>query len=215
MSTPGSPAASGKLTARGHQARDRILAAAAGVLSEDGEVEVARVAARAGVSEGLPYRYFGNRSGLIAAVVEDFHLRLSEAVVYADIDGPTWQDRERQRVEAWVRFLYAEPLSPVMLGGLGGDAIVAASWQQRLELAVEVGSRNIARGQAAGDLPRGNDPTLLAATVLGGVQSAVAVALASNPRPPEVAVAEGLWTFVRGAAEATPTSWSRSEGSNR
>jgi AcrR family transcriptional regulator len=192
------------LTPRGLAARGRILAAAAQQLAEEGHVEVARVAARAGVSDGLPYRYFGNRSGLIAAVVEDFHLRLSEAVVYADFPGATWQDRERQRVTAWVHFLYNDPLSPAVLNGVGGDPEVAAGWQRRLALAVEMGSRNIAKGQRAGDLPKGNDPTLLAATVLGGVQSAVAIALATDPRPPEPKVATTLWTFVRAAAEATP-----------
>lgn len=193
-----------QLTPRGLSARARILAAAAEVLAEDGEIEVARVAARAGVSQGLPYRYFGNRSGLVAAVIEDFHLRLSEAVVYLDVPGETWQERERARVHAWVEFLYDDPLSPVVLGGLGGDPIVAASWQQRLALAVEVGARNIGRAQRAGDLPGGNDPTLLAATVLGGVQAAVATALARTPRPPVSSVQDALWTFVRGAAEAVP-----------
>lgn len=193
-----------QLTPRGLSARERILSAAAAVLAEEGEVEVARVAARAGVSQGLPYRYFGNRSGLTAAVVEDFHLRLSEAVVYVDFPGDTWQERERARVGAWVGFLFEDPLSPVMLGGLGGDPVVAASWQRRFTLAVEVGARNIARAQHAGDLPAGNDPYLLAAAVLGGVQSAVGAALARTPRPSVTSVQDGLWTFVRGAAEAEP-----------
>lgn len=199
-----------ELTPRGLSARARILAAATEVLAEEGGVEVARVAARAGVSEGLPYRYFGNRSGLVAAVVDDFHLRLSEAVVYADFPGDTWQEREKERVHAWVHFLYDDPLSPVVLGGLGGDPVVAESWRRRLALAVEVGARNFARAQRAGDLPKGNDPTLLAATILGGVQSAVAIALASTPRPPESAVQDALWTFVRGAAAATPDRRRRS-----
>jgi AcrR family transcriptional regulator len=191
------------LTRRGHDTRGRILSAAAQVLAEDGELEVARVASLAGVSAGLPYRYFGNRSGLVSAVVEDFHLRLSEAVVYADFAGATWQERERARVESWVGFLYRDPLSPVILAGLGGDAVVAASWRRRLALAIEVGARNIAAGQRAGDLPPGNDPLLLAATVLGGVQSAVATALALPERPAERHVAAALWRFVRAAAEAT------------
>ena len=192
------------LTARGHATRERILVAAAEVLAEHGELEVALVAERAGVSDGLPYRYFGNRSGLVSAVVEDFHLRLAVAAVYADFEGATWQEREQQRVAAWVHFLFRDPLSPVMLAGLGGDAVVASSWQHRLSLAIEVGARNIAAGQRAGDLPDDNDPRLLAAVVLGGVQSAVAVALATRPRPSERSVRDALWTFVRSAAEAVP-----------
>jgi AcrR family transcriptional regulator len=203
--TPANVGATRAFSSRGHEARDRILAAATADFAEHGQIEVARVAGRAGVSEGLPYRYFTNRSGLIAAVVEDFHLRLAEAVVYREFPGVTWQEREARRVRAWVEALYVDPVAPAMLAGIGGDAIVAASWRRRFDLAVEVGARNIAKGQRDGDLPKGNDPTLLAAAVLGGVQSAVAVALASDPRPPATAVARNLWRFVRGAAEATPS----------
>ncbi len=192
------------MTVRGQAARERIVRAASELLAESGELEVARVATRAGVSEGLPYRYFRDRSGLISAVLEDFHVRLAEAVSYAPFDGATWQERERRRVAAWVRFLYRDPLSPVILGGLGGDASVAANWQRALARAIEVGARNIAVGQRAGELPRGNDARLLAAAVLGGVQSAVGAALAAKPRPSERSVADALWTFVRGAAEAVP-----------
>jgi AcrR family transcriptional regulator len=197
------------LSARGRQAHDRILAAAAEDLAQHGEVEVARVASAAGVSTGLPFRYFGSRSGLVAAVVDDFHRRLSEAVVYRDLPGRTWQEREEARVRAWVDFLFADPLAPVVIAGMGGDATVAASWTRRLAVAVEVGARNIAAGQRAGDLPRGNDPTLLAATVLGGVQAAVATALAADPRPTAGVVADNLWRFVLGAAEAPPRTKGR------
>ena len=192
------------LSARGEQARQRILRAATEVLAETGELEVAVVASRAQVSDGLPYRYFGTRSGLLAAVVEDFQRRLAEAVVYRDFAGATWQEREHQRVSAWVRFLFNDPVAPVMLAGLGGDATVAASWQQGLNLAVQMGARNIARGRRDGDLPAAGDATILAAAVLGGVQAAVAVALASKPRPDEAKVAKSLWHFVRGAVEYKP-----------
>jgi AcrR family transcriptional regulator len=197
------------LTARGQAARQRIVAAAAEILAHTGELEVAQVAARAGVSTGLPYRYFGDRSGLISAVIEDFHARLSAAVAYARFAGATWQEREQRRVAAWVQFLYRDPLSPVLLGGLGGDAAVAASWQRALSRAIELGARNIAAAQRAGDLPSSKDARLLAAAVLGGVQSAVAAALAASPRPSERRVADALWTFVRGAAEAVPSRHTR------
>jgi len=189
------------LSARGEQSRQRILRAATEVLAETGELEVATVASRANVSDGLPYRYFATRSGLLAAVADDFQQRLAEAVVYRDFAGATWQQREQQCVFAWVRFLFSEPVAPVMLVGLGGDATVSASWQQRLSRAVEMGARNIARGQRDGDLPAGADPTILAAAVLGGVQAGVAAALASKPQPDQAQVARSLWHFVRGAVE--------------
>ena len=191
-------------SARGAATRQRILEAAASVLARTGELEMVAVAAEAGVSEGLPFHYFGTRSGLLEAVVEDFHTRLADAVVFRAFAGHTWQEREEQRVRAWVRFLLGDPLAPVVLAGMGGDAVVAASWRRRLALAVEAGARNIAHAQRDGDLPTGSDPELLAAAVLGGVQTAVATALGSDTSRDEIQIAGALWTFVRSAAEGSP-----------
>ncbi len=65
------------LTRRGEATRARLLEAAMAELVErDGALEVASVAARADVSVGLLYRYFGSKAGLVAAVVADFYDRL-------------------------------------------------------------------------------------------------------------------------------------------
>ncbi|HZZ47272.1 MAG TPA: hypothetical protein VFE65_10345, partial [Pseudonocardia sp.] len=71
-------------------ARQRLLRAAIEELASTGHIEVASVARRAQVSVGLPYRYFGTRSGLIAAVLADFHERLDEQVMLARFDGAHW-----------------------------------------------------------------------------------------------------------------------------
>ncbi|WP_436499461.1 TetR/AcrR family transcriptional regulator [Actinokineospora sp. HUAS TT18] len=193
-------------SARGAAARQRILAAAAEVLASTGDIEVAAVARRAGVSVGLPYRYFGTRSGLLSAIISAFHDRLDEAVTNREFDGDTWHDRERKRVTAWVDHLYDDPLAPVVLGHLGGVVDTAGIELQRLHTAIEQGARNIARGQRDGDLPADRDPELLVAAVLGGVHTAVAVALTQTPRPDRGRVAAELWAFVAGAAGATNPS---------
>jgi AcrR family transcriptional regulator len=190
-------------SARGSAARQRILAAAAEELAATGDVEVAAVARRAGVSVGLPYRYFGTRSGLMSAIISAFYDRLDEAVTDREFDGDTWHDRERARVTAWVSHLYDDPLAPVVLGRLGGDADTAGIETQRLHKAIERGARNIARGQRDGDLPADRDPELLVAAVLGGVHTAVAVALTRTPRPDRARVAAELWAFVAGAANSS------------
>jgi len=83
------------LTRRGEATRSRLLEAAASELVErDGQLEVASVAARADVSVGLLYRYFGSKAGLVRAVVEDFYDRLFAetsrarelAASYPDVD---------------------------------------------------------------------------------------------------------------------------------
>ncbi|MFS2295370.1 MAG: TetR/AcrR family transcriptional regulator [Actinomadura sp.] len=193
-------------SARGTAARQRILRAAAEEMAATGDIEVAAVARRAGVSAGLPYRYFGTRSGLVSAVISDFYDRLEEAVTNREFDGDTWHDRERARVTAWVDHLYDDPLAPVVLGRLGGDAETAAIETQRLRKAIEVGARNVARGQRDGDLLPGRDPELLVAAILGGVHMAVVVALTRTPRPDRSRVAAELWAFVAGAAGAANTS---------
>ncbi|GLZ08418.1 putative transcriptional regulator, TetR [Actinomadura sp. NBRC 104412] len=193
-------------SARGSAARQRILQAATEEMAATGDIEVAAVARRAGVSVGLPYRYFGTRSGLVSAVISDFHDRLDEAVTNREFDGDTWYERERARVTAWVDHLYDDPLAPVVLSRQGGDAGKAGIETQRLHKAIEQGARNIARGQRDGDLPSDRDPELLVAAILGGVHTAVAVALTRTPRPDRSRVAAELWAFVAGAVGAANTS---------
>ncbi|MFG2193204.1 TetR/AcrR family transcriptional regulator [Streptomyces sp. NPDC048639] len=186
-------------TPRSAAARERLLRAAAEELSETGALEVAAVARRAGVSTGLPYRYFGTRSGLLIAVLDAFHQRLGEACALREYAAPTWAEREEQRIRDWVTFLYDEPLAPLVLGGLVGEAEVAASHAARLDALIELGARNIAHAQRAGELPAGRDPEFLAAAVLGGTNSLVSVALTRTPRPPAGTVTDAIRSFVSGA----------------
>lgn len=166
---------------------------------QTGDLEVASVARRAGVSAGLPYRYFGTRNGLLSMVVESFHDRLDDAVTLRRFEGGSWQEREHARVAAWVEHLYREPLTAVMYTALTGDAEVAAADTRRLHRAIELGALNIARGQRDGDLPGGKDPQLLAAGVLGGLRTMTALAVDRRPRPGAEWLTEQMWTFVKGA----------------
>lgn len=193
-------------TARGNAARERLLQAAAAELVETGEFQVAAVAQRAGVSVGLPYRYFGNRTGLLIALVDDFYQRLGAAVALRRYPAESWRDRERARITDWVEFLYGDPLAMAVLTGQIGEADVAATTARRLAEFIDVGAANIAAAQRDGELPAGRDPELLAAALLGGVHSATVVALVRDPRPSAAAVVEQLWTIVASAAGLTDVS---------
>jgi AcrR family transcriptional regulator len=184
---------------RGAAAREKLLAAAAEALADTGELEVAAVSRRAGVSSGLPYRYFGTRSGLLIAVLDAFYQRLGDAAALREYDAPTWAERERQRIHDWVTAVYADPLSPLVLGGLVGDAEVAAGNTRHLHLLIELGARNIAHAQHAGELPAGRDPEFLAAATLGGTNAILSVALTRTPRPHAEDVIAEVWGVVRGA----------------
>jgi AcrR family transcriptional regulator len=184
--------------------RDRILRAAMDELAESGELEVARVARRAGVSVGLPYRYFSSRTGLLIAVIGALHERLDHAVVMRRYEAPTWRERERRRIRDWVTFLYEDPLAFVVLDGVTGDAAVADANRALLHRAIDAGTRNVAAAQRDGELPGGRDPELLAAGVLGGVHATVSVARSRSPRRDPAAVSEELWRFVAGAVGIEP-----------
>ena len=184
---------------RGQAARQRLLTAAIDELVEQGDLEVTAVARRAGTSVGLPYRYFGSRSGLLGAVLTDFYDRLDDAVMVRKFPGDHWMDRERARLIAWVHFLYDDPLTPIALGRGTGDGEVAGIAQEHLRRAIALGTRNMAHGQRNGDVPADRDPALLAAAVLGGVHITVVSALTAEPRPDRQAVIAELWRFIAGA----------------
>lgn len=186
-------------TARGSAARQNLLQAATDELRETGELEVAAVARRAGVSTGLPYRYFGTRTGLLIAVLEAFYDRLCDTAALREYDEYSWAAREQHRIRDWVTFLYGEPLATIVLGGLIGDGEVAAAHTARLSTLIELGSRNMARAQHQGEIPADRDPDYLAAATLGGTNALVSVALTRTPRPTPESVIDQLWAFVSGA----------------
>ena len=184
---------------RGQAARQRLLSAAIDELVDQGDLEIAAVARRAGTSVGLPYRYFGSRSGLLGAVLTDFYDRLDEAVMVRRFPGEHWMDRERARLAAWVNFLYDDPLTPIALGRGTGDSEVASVALGHLHRAIELGTRNMAHGQRTGDVPPDRDPALLAAAVLGGVHITVVSAVTAQPRTDRQTVIAELWRFIAGA----------------
>lgn len=184
---------------RASTARQRILTAAKEELVATGELEVAGVCRRAGVSIGLPYRYFENRSALLVAVVDEFYLQLWQSALGAEYPQSSWAEREQARIKDWVAFLYTEPLSVLVLGGLTGDSAVAAANQRQLREITDVGAANIAHAQRNGELDASRDPQLLSAAVLAGVHATTATALERDERPAPHDLAIEIWLFVKGA----------------
>jgi hypothetical protein len=103
-----------------------------------------------------------------------------------------------QRIRDGVALLYDEPVAPIVLAGFG-DAEVAAAQTRHLHELIEVGARNMAHAQRAGELPAERDPEFMAAATLGGTNAVIAVCLTRVPRPPAESVVDQLWTFVAGA----------------
>ncbi|WP_068273428.1 TetR/AcrR family transcriptional regulator [Aldersonia kunmingensis] len=189
-------------TARGARARERLIAAATEELAQTGTFEVAAVARRAGVSAGLPYRYFGTRTGLLLAVVDSFYQRFCDTIALRVYDEPTWAARERRRIADWVGFIYTEPAAPVILAGLGEGELATARGRWLREMS-GIGAGNIAQGQRAGEIPADRDPEYLAAATIGGTNAVIAISLTRSPRPPASEVIDQLWSFVSGAVGLT------------
>ncbi|MEV1003822.1 TetR/AcrR family transcriptional regulator [Nonomuraea sp. NPDC050202] len=194
------------MSERAATTRSRILQAAADELVETGDIEVAAVARRAGLSVGLPYRYFGTRSGLMSALIADFYDRLVTETVLGHFSGRTWLERWRAQLTRWVDWVYDEPLAPVVLGRMVGDARVAAMEADCARRVIALGAKHVAAGQAEGAVTPGRDPELMSAAVVGGMRSILAVVLDQEPRPERAAVLEEIWQFSTAALGAEPTS---------
>ena len=90
--------------------REQILDAADRVFAAAGDastVTFEQVAAEAGVSRALVHNYFGDRSGLVAAVVIRAYQRLDDEVLSAVDASATPAARAHQVVLAYLRFAEA------------------------------------------------------------------------------------------------------------
>lgn len=153
------------------ETRAQLLEVAAKELIEnEGALEMVTLAQKAGLSEGLAYHYFGNRAGVIAAVVDAFFDRFEEQVIDIRFDGYTWQDREKQRVAAMISFYFSDPLTPIIFSRLGNDAEVAAVEARRAQRQIALAEKNLREAQKAGDVSKDREPRLMGAMMLGAIR---------------------------------------------
>lgn len=117
------------------ETRRRILDAARGLLEEAGTgVRMADVAARAGVSRQSVYLHFGDRSGLMVALVEDIDARHGAGHARARIlDAPT----AVESLQRWIRTIAGysptiDRITEVLEHGSTDDESLAAAWRDRM-----------------------------------------------------------------------------------
>lgn len=180
--------------------RDLLAAARAELVDGDGELEVANVAKRAGVSDGLTYYHFGNKAGLLNALVQDFHERLDDTISAVPYEGDTWAERERHRVFEFVQFLYTDKAAPIVFKKVRADPLLSAHEREREIRLNKLGARNIAQAQREGEIDPAHDPLLLVSMIIGGVAAGVNEALAMTPPKPLKQAQEEIWAFVERAA---------------
>lgn len=184
----------------------QLLQAATDELAERrGVLEVESVAQRAGVSVGLIYRQFGNRAGLVAAVMADFYGRYREEVLGCNPSpGGSWANRERKRTAIGVAFHYREPLARVALWDLHLDAEVAVFEATQIEEMSDMCASLVALGQKRGELPADRDPELCGAMIIGGMRRVIGRGVARPRRPSQKRLSHQLWTFIAGVAGVDP-----------
>ncbi len=185
-------------TVKGKATREKLLQVARKLaIANNGHVELAQIAQQSGVVPGLVHRYFGSKSGLIAALVDDYYDRFHSQVLELYLnDKGDWAVHERLRLKLGVQFHYNEPLAPVLHSTFVRDPVVAKKETERIDGVIELTARGIIRAQKRGELSSAIDPELAGAAMFGAMQLVFAKALDRKSRPSPEALESLLWHQV-------------------
>lgn len=180
----------------------KIIAAAEQMLiAGNGELEMGQVAAKAGVSVGLAYHYFGSKSGMLGAIIDAFYDRYNMVVnQYLDPDIQ-WAVREKDRLHAAVSFLYNDPMAPIILGRMAGSNQVAAVEAARQEEMIEMAIRNIRSGIRRQHIGAHIDPEIAGAAIVGALRQSLMHAMKMEPRPSAKVLTHQIWGLIAGALD--------------
>jgi TetR/AcrR family transcriptional regulator, fatty acid metabolism regulator protein len=158
--------------------RRAILHAAVRVFAEKGYhgCRIADVARAAGVAYGLVYHYFRNKDELLENVFAEQWTLFIEALAAIDAGPGTAADK----IEGIFRFVFdVYKTAPAAVRVLilevtrTPQGLRAGSTRETFARALELVAGVVRQGQARGELRAGADPTLAAATILGGLELAV------------------------------------------
>ena len=201
MSTRTSP-----VTPKGQATHKRLLSAARDLaIANVGHLEIADVAAAAGVVPSLIHRYFGSKAGLVGALIDDFYDRFHAEVFALELEQHgDWAEHERLRLEAGVRFHYKEPFSVVLYGQLAREPDVARREAERTAAIVHLGARSIRKAQKSGELPVGTDPGIAAAAMFGAMRLVMVEVMTRSPRPRPERVIDALWLQIAASVRIDP-----------
>lgn len=179
----------------------RLLdAAEVELIANQGSVEMAAVAKRAGVSVGLAYHHFGSKTGMIAAVIDRFYGPIRDIALGDRIPRETeWMAREKARAEALIGYFYTHPLAPLVAGRLAREPEVRDIEGAHTAALLDAGARNIVQGQRLGVVNPDLDPKPTVAMLMGGLRLAIDQAILSETRPNQAQVLQAIWLFIEGA----------------
>ena len=151
-----------------------ILAAAADMFAEKGfeRASVAEIAASAGISDGLVYRYFSDKRDLLMAVLVAFYIRVIDDMEEAVREASGFREKIRAAVHTHVRVFAAEKelcrlfLTQVRSAENYRTTEIYALNRRYTSILIKVAADGIEEGAIAPD----TDPRLLRDMLFGGVE---------------------------------------------
>jgi AcrR family transcriptional regulator len=202
-----------RLTRRGRETRERIVAAAAGLMFEHGvaETTLEDIRAAAGVSGSQVYHYFEDKQALVRAVID----HQTDAVL--DIQGAHLDSIDTMPgLRAWRDFIVdhqrrLECRGGCPIGALGAEVaetddaarVAAARGFRRWEARIRNGLRAM---HARGDLPADVDPDDLALATLAALQGGLLLTqIQRQTKPLEVAL-DAMLDRIESLTEQ-PATW--------
>ena len=183
-----------------------MQAAEAELIDNGGHMEMLAVAKRAGVSVGLAYHHFGSKTGLLAAVVDQFYAPLRD-ISFGDAIAldQDWAAREKARTRAFIEYFYDHPFAPLIAGRLGREPEVCDIERHHMDALLEEGARNLAQGQRQGVVSPDIVPEVVIGLLMGGLRQAIDTAILMQKRPKKEILLDQIWAFFeRGMGLATP-----------
>lgn len=186
--------------ARAPIGRQQLLDAARDELVRgNGVMELAALTRRAGLSTGALYHHFGSKTGLLAAIYDDFYAGLRRAIADSQLPEADWGTRERERTRLFVTYHFADPLASILLRRTAADPQLSELEAVYLQHMSDDAAGNIRRGQRRGDLPAALDPDSAAAYVIGGLRHGIAQQLRVCPAPTPGQATDRLWQLTAAA----------------
>ena len=197
------------LTRRGRETRQRIVAAAAELMFEDGvaETTLEDIRAAAGVSGSQVYHYFADKQALVHAVID------YQAGAVLDTQGERLDHLDTMPgLRAWRDFLVDHQRrlgcrGGCPIGALGAEVAetdatarrVAARALRRWEARIRDGLQVM---HARGDLPAGTDPEQLALATLAALQGGLLMTQLERDTKPLEAALDAMLDRIQALADA-------------
>jgi len=174
------------------------------LITNNGFLEMASVAARANVSVGLAYHHFGSKTGMIAAAIDRFYSPIREIALGGAIPIELeWMQREKARAEAFIDYFYEHPLAPLVAGRLAREPEVLDIEQAYMQAVMDLGERNLIQGQKLGVVNSDLSPSTTVALLMGGLRLAIDRALLMENRPKKTELLDQIWLFTLNALKQT------------